>query len=369
MAENRNDQPAVAGSAGNGGAIDRKLGRWFIILSQFVFLLVIVGGAVRLSGSGLSIPEWPLINGSLLPPLSEQSWEAVYKTYHREIIGVEVQGLEANPETGAIPAGQFKVMFWTEYCHRFVAALFGLLFLWVFIKVLRDTEARKKYGLLMVFALCLLLTQAILGGMVVKYDLPAALVTVHLGVAFIFFAILFWTGLAILYPGSLQSNPKNRTFTRTGLVAGVVVFTQVLTGGMVAGTQAGFHLNTWPLIGDYLIPPLNLLWSAAYKPGLANLLYNKLLLQFIHRWWAFAAAGLVIYLVVLSLRIRVGERARLGLRSLAALIVLQLILGVLTLLLQVPAILAVTHLATAMLLFELLILVTHEFRYHEIQPV
>ncbi|MFH1069831.1 MAG: COX15/CtaA family protein [Candidatus Glassbacteria bacterium] len=351
-----------------GPQIDRKIGRWLMVLSQIVFLIVVVGGTVRLTGSGLSIPDWPLINGSLMFPASDADWLAVYRTYHREIAGVEVTRLVEEEEPGIVPIGHFKKMFAIEYFHRFLAAAFGLLFLFVFIKVVRDGPARRKFGMWMTFAFCLLLVQAMLGGLVVKTDLEAVLVAVHLGVACVFFAILFWMGLAVLFPAESRPDPGSRFFYQASVAAGLLVFTQMLSGGMVAGTLAGYHLNTWPLIGDYLVPPVTLLWSSSYA-GPANLLYNKLLLQFIHRWWAFVAVAAVLYLTVKSLKVTISPRARLGMRSLSALVVLQLILGIFTLIYQVPAGLAVMHQAVGFLLFELLVLLTYEFRNHGVQAL
>jgi cytochrome c oxidase assembly protein subunit 15 len=172
----------------------------------------------------------------------------------------------------------------------------------------------------------------------------------------------------VLFPAENEPDPGSRFFYQTSIVAGVFVFIQMLSGGMVAGTQAGFHLNTWPLVGDYLVPPVTLLWSSSYA-GLNNLLYNKLLLQFFHRWWAFMAAAAVFYLTVKSLKVTISPRARLGMRSLSALVVLQLILGIFTLIYQVPAGLAVMHQAVGFLLFELLVLLTFEFRNHGIQAL
>jgi cytochrome c oxidase assembly protein subunit 15 len=233
---------------------------------------------------------------------------------------------------------------------------------------MRNETARKRYGVVTFFALCLLLAQAILGGMVVKTDLEAILVAIHLGIAFFFFALLFWIGLSILYPPKTELDANNRKFWRISLIAAVAVFFQIVTGGLVAGTQAGMHLNTWPLIGDYLIPPASLLWSPSYE-GLQNIMHNKLLQQFIHRWWAFVAAWFVFLLIINSLRYTVPSRARIGVRALAALIVLQLILGIFTLLFQVPPHMAITHLAVGFLVFEVLVLVGYELRSHEVVRV
>ncbi len=350
------------------GQVERGLGKWFIALSQIVFLIVIVGGVVRISGSGLSIPEWPLINGTLLPPTSQADWETVYKTYHREIEGIEVPGLIHEVQPGIIPFDEFRTMFAIEYFHRFLAASFGLVFLFVFIKVMRSPVARQRYGLVSFFAACLLLAQAILGGIVVMTDLQAMLVAIHLGVAFFFFALLFWIGLSILYPAQGNLNGHNVRLSRLTIISAVLVFTQIVSGGLVAGTQAGFHLNTWPLIGDYLIPPASLLWSSSYE-GLSNIMHNKLLQQFVHRWWAFVAAGAVLYLVVISIRYSISGRARFGIRALSTLIVLQLIIGIFTLLTQVQPHIAITHLAVGFLLFEVLVLLGYELRNHEVLPV
>jgi heme a synthase len=348
--------------------VDRGLGKWFIVLSQIVFLIVIVGGVVRISGSGLSIPEWPLINGTLLPPTSESEWLTVYKTYHREIEGIEVTEIVNEVQPGIIPFDEFRTMFSIEYFHRFLAASFGLVFLLVFVKVMRSRAARQRFGLVTFFAACLLLAQAILGGIVVKTDLQAMLVAIHLGVAFFFFALLFWVGLTILYPAAGTLNGHNRRLFRLTAISATFVFIQIVTGGLVAGTQAGFHLNTWPLIGDYLIPPVSLLWSSSYE-GLSNIMHNKLLQQFVHRWWAFVAAGMIVYLVVLSLRFSISGRARFGIRALSALIVLQIILGIFTLLTQVQSHIALTHLAVGFLLFEVLVLLGYEMRSHVAVPL
>ncbi len=357
---NQSEQPAP---------LQRNLGRWFVALSQIVLLIMIVGGVVRLSGSGLSIPEWPVINGSLLPPHNDAQWLAVYKTYHRQVEGIEVDRLIESEEPDIVPVGRFKIMFAIEYFHRTVAAVLGLAFLWVALKVWSNAAARKRYGLRMFGLMALLLVQAMLGGLVVKTDLAAALVAIHLGVAYIFFGVLFWTGIEILYPPEAVSSGQGLFFARVALVVLGALYLQVVSGGMVAGLQAGHYLNTWPLVGEHLIPPLSALWSSGYQPEIVNLVRNKLLWQFFHRWWAFVAAAGSVWLVFSLIRFRVSGRCRLGLRALAALVMLQLALGVITLLLAVPAHLGVLHLTVAAVLFMLLVLINFELRNHAPETV
>jgi cytochrome c oxidase assembly protein subunit 15 len=343
----------------------KHLSRWFIWVSILVVFLVVVGGIVRLTGSGLSIPEWPIINGSLLPPISESDWEAVYKTYHSVIEGVEVDSIYHSAHPGIIPLGRFKQMFAFEYFHRSVAALLGIFFIILLIKVLRRKQVRAQYAARMWFAFALLIGQSVMGGIVVKYDLQAEFLAVHLGLAFAFFGLLFWTGLALNAPPIEKKNYYNRFLSRIAWTAVVAVYLQILSGGIVAGTKAGYSWNTWPKIGDYLIPPLNVLWRS-YLPGLMNFIQNEILVQFIHRWWAFAALFVIFFLVFYTLRYHISRQARYAFRLVASLAVLQVILGILTLLLKVPAVLGVIHLAVGIILFANLLYITYELKNHEV---
>lgn len=343
----------------------KRLSRWFVWVSLLVVFLVVVGGIVRLTDSGLSIPEWPIINGSLLPPITESDWEAVYKTYHSIIEGIEVDSVYHSAYPGIIPMERFKQMFALEYFHRLLAALVGILFIILLIKVLRRKHVRGKYAVRMWFAFALLIVQGVMGGIVVKYDLQAEFLAVHLGLAFAFFGLLFWTGLALNSPPIENKNYYNRFLSRIAWTAVIVSYLQILSGGIVAGTKAGYSWNTWPKIGDYLIPPLNVLWRS-YLPGLMNFIQNEIMVQFIHRWWAFAALFVIFFLAFYSLRYHISKQARHAFRLVTSLAVLQVILGILTLLLKVPAILGVIHLGIGIILFANLLYITYELKNHEV---
>ena len=118
-------------------------------------------------------------------------------------------------------------------------------------------------------------------------------------------------------------------------------------------------------MADHLLPPANLLWSESYQPTIMNFVQNKVLIQFIHRWWAFAAAILCFIMIFTSIKFSVTARARRGLRVMASLLVLQILLGILTLLWQVPPVMGIIHLAVGMILFAILVHVTYELRNHE----
>ncbi len=327
----------------------RRVASWLILLSSLVSLLILWGGIVRLSGSGLSIPDWPLINGSLLPPFSEEGWEAVYQDY-----AVRYPAMVEN-----LAVGQFERMFAIEYLHRFLAALVGLVFLAIFVRARRTAQVWSRIRPHLIGGATLLVLQATLGGIVVKYDLKAIAVASHLGLAFLYFGLLVWTALTLLREERAEAT-RSRALA---LVAGGTVLLQIISGGLVAGTSAGMLLNTWPLMGSYWIPPLHLLWADWYAPGIMNLFENQILIQFVHRWLAFVAAGLVIAMIARSVSLELNSRARIALRATASVLVLQILLGIGNILLKVPFWMAFAHLATGLLLFSLLVVIAHEIRY------
>lgn len=367
----------------------QRLGVWFLILSLLLATLVLVGGFVRVSGSGLSIPEWPLIQGSLLPPFSRQGWQEVYKTYYREIHNLELTGsyddkglpsqpLSLNKTERLTPTPtsspellslkRFQWMFAIEYMHRFVAALVSLVFLVLSVQIWRREKLRQRFGGRTIGLALLLFSQAVLGGIVVKYDLKADAVALHLGIAFVFFGWILWTAFQLLFttPLALRQAPQTQWLRRLSWMALAAVYLQVLSGGLVAGTHAGYIFNQWPMMGQSMVPASELLWNSQLKPVWLNLLENQVLLQFFHRWWAIAAAMAVFVLLFSSLKAQirgeVSSRCRFGLRALASLVVTQILLGIMTLIAVVPATLALLHLMIALLLFAVLLLVAYELR-------
>jgi heme a synthase len=312
---------------------------------------------VRLTGSGLSIPDWPMINGSLLPPTSNEDWQAVHAKYENEFYQVSDLTLPAE-----MPMSRFKTMFAIEYIHRSLVAIIGLLFLVVVIKSLRHKEIWRQTRGLLITAAVLLLGQAILGGVVVKQELRAELVAIHLGIAFLFLSLLLWMALGLSRPEENVMN-SNSKFSSLAWLAVIALWIQIVIGGLTAGTKAGLIFNSFPKMGDYLIPPLNILASSAYGGFLANLAQNQILIQFIHRWWAFVALIFIIALVVKGMNARLSPRGRIALRLVGTITVFQILWGILNLLLKVPVWVSLVHLGTALLIFALLILITHEARY------
>jgi cytochrome c oxidase assembly protein subunit 15 len=352
-----------AARAAQPGAIGRgevRIAGWLLFLTLLVFVLILWGGVVRLSGSGLSIPDWPLINGSLLPPMSETDWQAVFSDY------------QAKTELGSVSLslGEFKKIFWIEYLHRFLAALVGIVFLAIFVRGFRNHSLRKSVGTHLVFAAMLLAGQALLGGLVVRQDLKGELVAAHLGAAFWFFGVVLWTALKLSRTEGAIAMRDRKGIKLLAWGAMLAVFIQIVSGGLVAGTQAGLVFNTFPKMGDFWIPPGRALWSEVYRPVWNNLFQNQILIQFFHRWWAFIAAALVIWVHIRALKTASTPRARLAARGTAVFIILQIILGIGNLMMKAPFGMSLAHLATGLTLFGLSVILTYEIRFrYETAPV
>ncbi|MCI0330438.1 MAG: COX15/CtaA family protein [candidate division Zixibacteria bacterium] len=331
-----------------------RIAGWLLFLTLLVFVLILWGGVVRLSGSGLSIPDWPLINGSLLPPMSDAEWQAVFTKF------------QASSELGLVPLSleEFKTLFWIEYAHRFLAALVGIVFLAVFVRGFKNIFLRRQVGAHLIFAAMLLIGQALLGGLVVKQELKGELVAAHLGTAFWFFGVLLWTTLKLSrMAGAIIERSGRRWLILLAWAATFLVFVQVVSGGLAAGSRAGLVFNTFPKMGDFWIPPGNVLWSPVYQPGWNNLFQNQILIQFFHRWWAFIAAGFVIWAHIMALKVSTTPRARLAARGAAVFVFLQIILGIGNLMMKAPLGMSLAHLVTGLSLFALLVILTYELRF------
>jgi len=340
---------------------ERRLAAWFRFLLVWLFALVVAGGTVRLTGSGMSIPDWPIIyqgpnktKGSLLPPFGESSWKTVYQTFHQEYYHIHSPG-------EYIPMARFKREFWTEYTHRLLAKTFGIPFLVIIIQCFRIPSVRRKVGRLLGFAIFTLAAQATLGGTVVKQHTPALLVSFHLVTAFIFVSLIVWMALKLARNPDDPLPPRPAIISSFAWLTTAVVLVQIFLGGLMAKSGAGriAALATWPKMGDDWIPT-HVLWDESL--GMANLISNQVLIQVLHRWFAFVAAAFVIALIARLFLMPLSRGGRLAIRALAFVLVFQILLGILTLLNQVPLLLGLLHLTTGLVMFELLVVLVFETR-------
>lgn len=321
-------------------ARNRALVRWWLYVVLLVlFALFVVGGATRLTGSGLSITEWQPIHG-VIPPLTEAQWLEELEKY-RQI-----------PQYQEINRGmsleEFKVIFWWEWGHRALARGVGLVFALpiAFFWLTGRLESHLKPKLLLLLALGGL--QGFIGWWMVASGLSERVsvsqyrLAVHLTLACIIFAAIMWVARGL----APHSAPAARDDTRrmAGLLA-VLVLVQIYLGALVAGLHAGMIYNTWPLMDGRMLPDQLLTMSPAWL----NFFENSRTVQFMHRLGAYVLLLVAAWHVFETWRSEPGTTHARRAAVLLAMILGQAALGILTLLYVVPFGLALAHHASAIL--------------------
>lgn len=330
----------------------RTIAAWLLCCCALVFAMVVVGGMTRLTHSGLSIVEWQPIVGTL-PPLNDAQWEEAFAKYR------------ATPEfkqrNHDMTLDGFRGIFWWEYAHRLLGRVIGLVFFIPFVYFLATRKlggalAWKLGGIFLLGGL-----QGALGWYMVKSGLvddprvSSARLAAHLGLAFIIYALLFWTALGLLNPVRTMSSDAARR--RAGALV-LLVFVMVLSGALVAAIRAGYAYNSWPLMNGEWIPPEIMV----LEPWWNNFLHNMATVQFVHRVLALLVALVVLIVWARVQREPPNRRARGWSHALLAMAALQLGVGIATLLLRVPLPLAALHQAGAVLLFTCALGVRHSLR-------
>lgn len=325
-----------------GAAARRQVGWWLFVLALMVFAMVVVGGVTRLTDSGLSMVEWRPVTG-WLPPFGEAAWQEELEKYR--------QFPEYQKINRGMSLAEFKSIYWWEYGHRLFGRVIGVVFLlpFLFFLATRRIGASEAPGLLLLFLLGG--AQGALGwfmvqsGLVDHPDVSHYRLTAHLGLAVLIFALLFWQALNRLAPAGRSAGPGAPLRGHVGLVIGLIGL-QILSGGLVAGLDAGHVYNTWPLMNGSVFPD-DFLHRA---PWWLNFLETHGTVQFTHRTIAYLIVVAVISLWWrarwLAPRTSVAGRAGLVLWAM----LLQVLLGISTLLLGVPVILGALHQAGALVL-------------------
>jgi cytochrome c oxidase assembly protein subunit 15 len=314
---------------------------WLFAVAALVFAMVVVGGATRLTGSGLSITEWKPVSGAL-PPMSDEAWRKLFAAY-RQI----PQYREVNPNMSL--AG-FKAIFWWEWAHRLLGRVVGAVFAIPFIYFLIRRQIPRRLIWRCAVILGLGGLQGLVGwwmvasGLAHRVSVAPERLAIHLGLALALFIALVWTGL-----DAWSGQPRQSSITRWrvgSLVFLGAVYLQALLGALVAGNDAGLVFNDWPLMGGVF-------WPHEYAGhGLwATLAHSQAAVQLHHRLGAYALFIAAVVVAVLAGRSRfLPYPARLLAYGLAAAVTLQAALGVGTLMAGVPVWLGVLHQAGAAIL-------------------
>ncbi len=333
----------------------RTIVAWLLVCCALIFTMVVLGGVTRLTRSGLSMVEWDPIMG-VIPPLTEQQWEQTFRKYQRF------------PEYQKINRGmsmaEFKSIFWMEYAHRVLGRTIALAFLLPFLYFLMRRRFSQDLILKLITLFVLGGLQGLLGWFMVKSGLidkphvsPYRL-TAHLLLAILIYGYMLWVALGLLFPNAANDIPANRSLRRFGWAVTAAVCLMIASGGLVAGTKAGFAFNTFPLMNGHVFPPGGL----SMQPLWINMFENIATVQLNHRLLAYSLCILVPMYWYWTLTANVSPRTRLVVHGLLLMLVMQVVLGVSTLLLIVPVPLAAAHQAGALLVLSLALFANHELR-------
>ena len=318
----RAPQPLAASRTARDGAV----AAWLWAIAGIVFLMILVGGATRLTDSGLSITEWQPILGAI-PPLTDVDWQVAFTKY-KEI-----------PEYKLVNKGMslddFKAIFWWEWGHRFLGRLIGIAFalplaaFWA-LGWLRPGLAPRLAGVLLLGGL-----QGAVGwymvasGLVDRVDVSQYRLTLHLTIAFVILGAVVWLALDLAADdGRVRLRTVSSGQRRMATILASLILAQVVLGALVAGTKAGLTYNTWPLMDGRLVPD----GIFAMSPWYANLGENVATIQFNHRLAAYLVLGLAVWHGLSLLRTGDDERIVRSAVVLAAAVIGQATLGIATLL-------------------------------------
>jgi len=323
----------------------RPVRLWLLVSAALILLTLIVGGATRLTESGLSIVEWKPVTG-VLPPLSQAEWQSEFAKYQ-----TIPQYRELNRDMNL---DAFKTIYWWEWSHRMLARLTGAVFLLPLLFFLwrGDIPPRLRRRLWMVFgagaALGAVGWWMVSSGLTQGVSVSQYRLAFHLTLATAIYAAILWTAQQLA--GEVPSIASARLRFGALALAGLLLF-QIYLGALVAGLDAGLVFNTWPLIDGDFVPSPERLWFI--EPPWRNLFENTLTVQFNHRMIAYAIWIVAMLHAYDAWRTRIGW---VGALALAVAISLQAALGIVTLLHQAPLPLALAHQVLAILVFTIAVI-------------
>ncbi len=320
--------------------IDKYLYYWLIVMFMLVSSIIIVGGLTRLTDSGLSITQWELIKG-FLPPLSKYEWDHYFSLY-KQIPEYKLQNFNMN-------LNEFKIIFWWEWAHRFLGRLIGLCFLIPLIYfTLKKGFANTKSLFVIFFLICF---QGFLGwfmvksGLVNRVDVSHFRLSMHLTTAFIILSLILWNILKYK-----KFNLINNDIIKYNLpsIFVFIIFLQIVFGAFVSGMDAGKIYNTWPLMGNNYFPDDNVFLNLFN----INVLSDPSIVQFIHRNLAYLL--LIVFLLILYFVIKEKLLKFYNiLKSLGVILLVQIFLGIMTILSGAQMVLASMHQISSIILISL----------------
>lgn len=328
---------------------DRQIASWLLFCAAVIFGMILLGGVTRLTDSGLSMVEWKPLMG-VIPPMSEQAWQETFDKYRQY---PEYQKINKGMSLDA-----FKSIFMYEYLHRVLGRIIGVIFF--FPMLFFALKGRVRAGLMPKLWILFVLggCQGLLGwymvksGLVDRPDVSQYRLTAHLGLAVVIYAYMLWVVFDLLYP---KRGLAGGRFAGFSLSLVVLVFLMILSGGLVAGTDAGYAYSTWPLMGESFVPA----GLYATNPAWLAMFEDITTIQFNHRMFAYLLVGLIGFFAVRVLAGGVEARGKLGVLLVLLALAVQVTLGISTLLLHVPLGIAAAHQGGAVLLLTAVLFTAH----------
>lgn len=347
------------------GSNEGKNKKWVVIWlwsgAALVFLMVIIGGITRLTGSGLSMSDWNLIMGAL-PPMNESDWMAAFEQYK--------QFPEYQRINRGMTLAEFKQIFFWEYLHRFIGRVIGIIFLVPFFIFWIRGYFNKKLFRRVLFLLGLGALQGAMGWIMVKsglVDVPYVShyrLALHFLLAVLLISFCIWYALDLRQKYSLNGvSPSGRLKKWLTLVS-TIFFVQLIWGAFTAGLDAGTMYNTFPLMNQGWLP--NNAW--VLDPAVINLFENPGTVQWMHRIIGALLGFIVTGLWVSTRFSEVQSTLKIKADLLLCLILAQYLLGIFTLLYQVPVALGVIHQAMAIIFWVALLFYYHELKNLQAKP-
>ena len=315
---------------------------WLFSGCALIFIMVVVGGITRLTESGLSMVKWELFMGAI-PPLNNLQWQEVFTLYQ--------QSPEGKKLNYNITLSEFKYIYFWEYLHRMLGRLLGLVFIIPFVVFLIQKRLNNTLIKQSLFLLALGALQGAIGWWMVKsglVDNPHVShyrLSIHLITAFLTCSFTFWVALSVIYPNPMKGNKKIKN---TLIIFFILVVIQIIYGAFVAGLDAGGGFNTWPkMLGEWIPEAVyydsngyNSIWFLEHRWGV----------QFIHRKLAIILVALFLFIWYYGRKQNILGIQKNALNIIMSLIVLQTILGILTLIYAAPIAIASIHQIMAFLL-------------------
>ena len=309
--------------------IKKQLSIWMLFMFFLVSLIIIIGGLTRLTDSGLSITEWELFKG-LIPPLNQEQMEMYFELY-KQIPEFKLQNFTMN-------LSEFKVIFWWEWSHRFIARIIGILYLIPLIYFTYILGFKKIKDLYFIFFL--ICFQGFIGwfmvssGLTNRIDVSHFRLSIHLLFAFLILSLLFWNYLNF----RIEKNVSIRLNPFLPLSFIILIFFQIIIGAFVSGMDAGKIYNSWPLMGSSYFPDDNNV-NDLFK---LSALSEPSLVQFIHRNLAYVIGIFYIFLLIIIYKKKMSDLYK-TINTLGIILILQIFLGILTVLYGAQIYIASVH--------------------------